>query len=717
MSASEQARVPGLLRDAVLWTDPDGGSRVGWCDPDGCRAAIEAAPGSRTPQVRVGSDIFTARDLVEGAPARAYDALVDGESAIRVLLDHGHEVSWVLELGVSVPASRHQVDAWLAEAERGVLEAPGPDTLSRLRFLRGFRPRRRSRRPNPATAQVDSVETIARALLKARAAKLSERLGRTVEWESLLPEALKTWSSLRAIAAPLVEGPDPHPYFSLASDVSEDVESAGWFEAVHSEHADGGSIEFGWYRPMLAEGPLRQHAARLVVAGTPDAAWLRLAEDQRARPSSPPVTEVLLETTGTLSDVIERARSLMKKHPRLETPKEPVPRSSFGATRSWVRSLLASGPPKPKQVVSQRPAAPEPPTPAPEPDGDQPSRDSADVTLRFKPGEGLVAFGSGTRQYKDTIKTLGHRRWKFSRNLPEGPGWYVPRSRDWPTLPVDLSAAADKLRALGATVRVETEAGAPRSAEERLADQVERGERRAERLERRAAKLTAEGNARYDAYRKEADIIPFGQPVMGHRDRKRREKLRDKAGRAFAHLKDGEEAARQAAEADALASMRGGGAGYARRKLHVAEADHRRAVKNHGAECDYAQQLARDVEFWRAEVKRRGAAVAEATGLQPPDTAVLGDIMHTRWGRGVVVKMSKKSARVWLTKVAFPWDEYDGLKAEHSHSKGVRVQSAQQRTDNLRMAYQHLAERADHHNKPDKAKRWRRALDKLPAAS
>lgn len=77
-------------------------------------------------------------------------------------------------------------------------------------------------------------------------------------------------------------------------------------------------------------------------------------------------------------------------------------------------------------------------------------------------------------------------------------------------------------------------------------------EARRQRLLDLSARLEAEGNARYKRARALADVIPFGQPILvGHhsegRDRRYREKIHQNFGKAFAALKESEDAARRAA--------------------------------------------------------------------------------------------------------------------------------------------------------------------------
>lgn len=64
----------------------------------------------------------------------------------------------------------------------------------------------------------------------------------------------------------------------------------------------------------------------------------------------------------------------------------------------------------------------------------------------------------------------------------------------------------------------------------------ERREAKAERLREWADKREAKGSATLERTGAAYDAIPFGQPIMGARDRARREKLRESTGRGFADL-------------------------------------------------------------------------------------------------------------------------------------------------------------------------------------
>lgn len=77
-------------------------------------------------------------------------------------------------------------------------------------------------------------------------------------------------------------------------------------------------------------------------------------------------------------------------------------------------------------------------------------------------------------------------------------------------------------------------------------------EARRERILARADRLRSEGQARYNRAKEMASVIPFGQPILvGHysekRDRNYRAKIHSNFGKAFAALKEADEAAARAA--------------------------------------------------------------------------------------------------------------------------------------------------------------------------
>jgi hypothetical protein len=110
---------------------------------------------------------------------------------------------------------------------------------------------------------------------------------------------------------------------------------------------------------------------------------------------------------------------------------------------------------------------------------------------------------------------------------------------------------------------------------------------RVARLHARAAKLNAEGNSRWAAARKMAEVIPFGQPVhIGHyserSDRNYRERIDNKRRVAYRMMKQAEETERRAAAAesnDAISSDNPDAIDLLRAKVEQAKAWHNTMVQ------------------------------------------------------------------------------------------------------------------------------------------
>lgn len=81
----------------------------------------------------------------------------------------------------------------------------------------------------------------------------------------------------------------------------------------------------------------------------------------------------------------------------------------------------------------------------------------------------------------------------------------------------------------------------------------ERRAAKAERLREWAQKREERGSARLAQVDAVSSAIPFGQPIMGPRDARRRERLRESTGRAFADLEKAEEMRQRAASIEAAA--------------------------------------------------------------------------------------------------------------------------------------------------------------------
>lgn len=159
---------------------------------------------------------------------------------------------------------------------------------------------------------------------------------------------------------------------------------------------------------------------------------------------------------------------------------------------------------------------------------------SADGTL-------LHGTSHGDRELIDLVKAQGFR---WSRNLG---AWFLPRAWSEPTRRGRVWALAAQL---GERLEVDVDEATPqRSAAEREVETQARAAARADRLEERAGRASAEAEAQFASERKILDPIPFGQPILaGHHSQRRHERALEKAQR---HLERGIDATKRAEAAAA----------------------------------------------------------------------------------------------------------------------------------------------------------------------
>jgi len=141
------------------------------------------------------------------------------------------------------------------------------------------------------------------------------------------------------------------------------------------------------------------------------------------------------------------------------------------------------------------------------------------LTIEHTEGEGTLLYGTSRGDGSaEAVKTLG---WRWGRSIGL---WFIPRSRDTaPKRPL-IERTAQQLRAVGFEVEVsiDTTVGDREATEQRRAN---RSEERGERLDARADAEQQKADQRDAAYRKIADGIPFGQPIIqGHHSQARAER-------------------------------------------------------------------------------------------------------------------------------------------------------------------------------------------------
>lgn len=142
----------------------------------------------------------------------------------------------------------------------------------------------------------------------------------------------------------------------------------------------------------------------------------------------------------------------------------------------------------------------------------------ADLVIEHTVEHGTTISGD-TRQYNQAIKNLGGGfKW-----WPAGKVWYRQQSRGRATPSVALEVWAQRLRAAGATVAVRQQV--PVSQEEERAVRQSVLEEKAARAHARAERAAAESQQQYGQFRRVADAIPMGQPILvGHHSERRHRK-------------------------------------------------------------------------------------------------------------------------------------------------------------------------------------------------
>lgn len=144
--------------------------------------------------------------------------------------------------------------------------------------------------------------------------------------------------------------------------------------------------------------------------------------------------------------------------------------------------------------------------------------DTPELIVEHTVEHGTTISGD-TRKYNEAIKGLagGFKWW------PSGKVWYRQQSRGRATPSVPLEVWAQRLRAKGATVAVHQQA--PVSPEEERAVRQSVLEEKAERAHARAERAAAESQQQYGQFRRVADAIPMGQPILvGHHSERRHRK-------------------------------------------------------------------------------------------------------------------------------------------------------------------------------------------------
>lgn len=293
-----------------------------------------------------------------------------------------------------------------------------------------------------------------------------------------------------------------------------------------------------------------------------------------------------------------------------------------------------------------------------------------DLTITHTDAEGTILEGTARGDGSaEVVKGLG---WRWGRSIDS---WYVPRSRNVPPKRPLIERTAQALETAGFAVAVEVDTTAQDrvvAEERRSADAAAR----AARLTARAEREQARSDERWEAGRRLAASIPFGQPILlGHHSQRSAERDRDRIrGHIDASCTHQERADAAAAGARAAAfstAARHSPTTVANRieRLEVAIRADERALQRPdwapGYPPDAAWRVATterlataraDLEHWRA-VRAQQIADGEATNYGP-DTVRKGDAVKIRGSWYSVVRANTKSVTVqteysWTRRT--PW--------------------------------------------------------------
>jgi len=262
----------------------------------------------------------------------------------------------------------------------------------------------------------------------------------------------------------------------------------------------------------------------------------------------------------------------------------------------------------------------------------------------------------GTVKGDGSAVVLKANRWRWSHNLG---AWYVPQSRDRGPNTTLIERTAEALRAAGFEVATEIDT-TTRSTAEVEAGKIARQAARVETLNARVTKTAATTDALFDRAHDMADVIPFGQPVMGDRDRAYRTKVHAAQDRAHNSYQE-----QLAAEDAAKIATRTTGAKYnpvtVANRIAKIEAEIRDTDRHidAGATENYLERLTAirteevdQLDYW-TNVRAEQIETGRATGFSK-DTVGKGDLVRVRgqWRR--VVRANAKTVSV---ETGYSWTD------------------------------------------------------------
>ena len=275
------------------------------------------------------------------------------------------------------------------------------------------------------------------------------------------------------------------------------------------------------------------------------------------------------------------------------------------------------------------------------------------TTLTIELGaDGGATLWNTTRTDAPIIKSVGG--WKWSRNLG---GWYLPRTWRANTVQQKVDALIAAFETDGQTVTVGDEAGQPVDV---LTRKIAQAENRAAALEAKAERTHEQAEALHADWKKRADLIPMGQPMLTDHysyraDVNNRNRLQAQAERVHDTHNLALERDRKAAAAARTAERLGDPIAQTRRLATV-----RKELAALG-KCAPTAVNERQTKLLRAEEESLVAALAEnPVNVATREMVQVGDIVHfsTR-DSAAVVRVNSKSVSVgsWIYGRSLPADQ------------------------------------------------------------
>jgi hypothetical protein len=176
------------------------------------------------------------------------------------------------------------------------------------------------------------------------------------------------------------------------------------------------------------------------------------------------------------------------------------------------------------------------------------------ITITHTRAEGTLVHG--TCRGDDAGPILRQAGFRLSRNIGGG-AWYLPHSRDRQAKRWKIRRAVDALRAGGLAVAdPQIDETVTRTFAEVEAERRERAKDRAWRYKEYADNAAARSHAATSRGSEMHDAIPLGQPVMGPRDARYRDRARAALERGHHEQQRAEGWARRAKVADAYQARR-----------------------------------------------------------------------------------------------------------------------------------------------------------------